>query len=119
MKNLNKYVVVCFLSALALACDDDELQLPDNLVQFESATLGLPATEEDIEIKVFLSRSATEESTIVIGAVLTGLQHGVDVVTEPALAANTLTLTIAPGAAQASFVVRKLPGKTVAATGGI
>ncbi len=110
MKNLYKYALVLFLATLALACDDDELQLPDNLVQFESAALGIAADEDEIVINVFLSRSATEESTIIINAVLTGLVHGVDVVTEPALTGSTLTLTILPGAAQASLVVRKLPG---------
>lgn len=110
IKNLFQYTFVLVCATLVFSCGDDELQLPDNLVQFESTALGISATEDEIQINLFLSRSATEESTIVIDAVLTGLVHGVDVVTEPALTGNTLTLTLAPGAAQASFKVKKLPG---------
>lgn len=106
---INLLVGLFGAAAILTSCDDDP-PLPDNIVQFESATLGFNATEEDLAISISLSRALSESATLTIAVAGNNATYGTDFTTEPAASAGTLTLTVAQNATAASFNVQKEAG---------
>lgn len=86
---------------------DDELELPDNLVDFESTTLGFGSTENELNVNITLSREASADGTITVQATLTGVTYDTEFATEPASTNNTMTIAVPAGALNASFKVKK------------
>ncbi|MFZ6000858.1 MAG: hypothetical protein ACOYW3_10130, partial [Bacteroidota bacterium] len=86
---------------------DDELELPDNLVDFESTTLGFGSTENELNVNITLSREASADGTITVQATLTGVTYDTEFATEPASTNNTITIAVPAGALNASFKVKK------------
>lgn len=91
---------------------EEEIALPDNLVEFESDQLGLLSTETELNINIAFSRAISQAGSIVLNATLTGLEYGSDFTTDPAIVDNKLTLQVAAGAASTSFKLIKANGAT-------
>jgi hypothetical protein len=88
-----------------VSCEED-IALPDNIVQFEATELGFDSDESALSITLSFSRQASETS-IILNSVLTGLTYGVDFTTEPAMEGNLLTLPVSAEAVNVSFLILK------------
>ncbi|MBX2901046.1 MAG: HmuY family protein [Cyclobacteriaceae bacterium] len=99
---------VALAAALVLlaACKEDA-QLPDNLVAFQASELGFADTETQLEITITFSREVAAAGNLTIGITENGLQYGSDYTTAPAASANLITIPVAKGSTQASFIVSK------------
>lgn len=109
---MNTFKFKSFLLSIGLfvaltACDNEDPALPDNLVQFESGTLGLGTDETELTINVLLSRAVTENSTLSVDFEATGLEYGTDFTTSPAATSGIIALAIAAESAEASFTITK------------
>lgn len=89
------------------ACDDDPA-LPDNLVTFETATLGFEGDETEIKIK--LTREVNVDTEIGITVAPDQLTYGTEFTTEPDGSSGTIALTIPAGNAEATVKVIRKPG---------
>lgn len=107
----NGWIVALSLVLLILfsSCEDDP-QLPDNLVEFESAQLGFAANEDALMININFSRATSQAGTVTVTFASSGLNYGTDFTTTPAATANTITLPVVNGASQLSFSVEKGAG---------
>ncbi|MFN3840167.1 MAG: HmuY family protein [Cyclobacteriaceae bacterium] len=108
----NKIVVLLLvLSGLMLvsSCKEDP-ELPDNLVEFESATLGIGDDESELTVTLKLSREATLATQVSVQIAPTGVVYGVDFTTEPAATAGIITLPIEKGTVSVSFTLIKEAG---------
>ncbi len=108
LKTLTSFIAIILLSVF-ISCQEDP-QLPDNLIQFESTELGTPADESETNIRIALSREITSASSVDIQMESTGLTYGVDFVTEPEAVGNVLSLPIASRSSESFFLVKKLNG---------
>lgn len=104
----NGWMVVLSLALLISfsSCEDDP-QLPDNLVEFESAQLGFAANEGALTVNINFSRATSQAGTVTVTFASSGLNYGTDFTTTPAATANTITLPVVNGASQLSFSVEK------------
>ncbi len=91
------------------SCEDDP-QLPDNLIEFESTQLGFASDEDALTININFSRPTSQVSTITLSVAPTDINYGVDFTTSPEAAANTIELNVASGVSQVSFSVAKVAG---------
>lgn len=109
MKKSRFFLQIVVLSALLVSffsCEEDP-QLPDNLVAFESAQLGFTAEEDALTININFSRAAANQGSIAINFEANGIAYGNDFVTTPAAIGNSITIPVAAGASQVSFAVSK------------
>ena len=109
MTNFLKYLFVTILFVGFSSCED-EPQLPDNVIEFESSQLGFISTESELTININFSREATEAGTINLSFVANGVDYGTDFTTEPAASGTSLTLNVDQGVTQASFKIIKSSG---------
>ncbi len=111
MNTLNKKVLVVLgvLGLLLNSCTED-VSLPDNLVQFESETLGLSEDEDEITVNINFSRTVTAELSITVQFTAEGLTYGVDFTTTPAASGNTITLGVPANATGTQFTLSKVAG---------
>ncbi|MBL7843538.1 MAG: HmuY family protein [Cyclobacteriaceae bacterium] len=107
----NGWIVMLSLTLLISfsSCEDDP-QLPDNLVEFESAQLGFAANESALTVNINFSRAASQAGTITLTLASNGLNYGTDFTTNPPATANIITLPVANGTSQVSFSVEKAAG---------
>ncbi|RYY37614.1 MAG: hypothetical protein EOP46_01985 [Sphingobacteriaceae bacterium] len=99
------------LALLVSACKkNDELTLPDNLVNFSVKTLGLGAEDDEAEVTLQLGRTAETEVKVELELLPGGVTYGTHFTTEPAAVNNKLTLTIPAGSTSAKFKVIKADG---------
>lgn len=89
------------------ACDDDPA-LPDNLVTFETASLGFEGDETEVKIK--LTREVNVDTEIEITVAPDQLTYGTEFTTEPDGSSGTIALTIPAGNAEATVKVIRKPG---------
>ncbi|MFM2358814.1 MAG: hypothetical protein RLY16_807, partial [Bacteroidota bacterium] len=93
------------------ACRKRDAILPDNLVNFETTTQGITATENSATVKLSLTRGTTQDIPVVIKLNTTDLVYGTDYTTTPAATANgEIALTIPSGNNEATFTVNKVAG---------
>lgn len=112
MSKLVRYsfsLMVLFNLIVLSACQEDP-ELPDNLVEFESDQLGIASNETELTITIKLSRAATEATSLSVTMEAQGLTYETDFVTEPAAASNTISLPIAVDVTSVSFIVKKTAG---------
>ena len=107
MKNV---FVVLSVTLIAVSCRKRDAILPDNLVVFQSNSVGLPENENSANIKVKLSRGTDRDITVVIKMTEQGAVYGTDFTTTPAAIAGNITLTIPSGNNEATFTINKSPG---------
>jgi hypothetical protein len=89
------------------SCKEDP-ELPDNLVVFESAQLGISPEESELEIVIRLSRETSEAGEIKVSVEENGLTYGTTYTTDPAVVSNQLVIPVSAGSAQVSFTVSKV-----------
>jgi hypothetical protein len=101
------------LSAVAIgalvffsSCKEDP-ELPENIIAFQSAELGIAETETELDITLILSRAATETTQVTISIEEEGLLYNTDYTTTPAAVANVITIPVAAGSTEVSFTVTK------------
>lgn len=109
MNKFLNYLIILVFAAGFVSCEDD-IELPDNIIEFESQELGIGADESELIINISFSRETAEAGSVEIGAVLTGLTYGTQFTTEPAMVDNKLILPIASGATGVSFKIIKSDG---------
>jgi hypothetical protein len=89
------------------ACKEDEPPLPDNLLQFEVAEQGFSDTENEIIVKLSLSRALESASTATIDISSSTLTYGEKYTTLPAAESNRITLSLPAGSTEAALIIRK------------
>jgi len=84
--------------------------LPDNLVEFESNQLGINADESELTIKISLSREVSEAASLAVQFEGTGVSYGADFSIDPAASGNSISIPLAIGDTEASFILNKTEG---------
>jgi hypothetical protein len=116
MKNTTSFIrniLAAFLlvSMLILAsCSNDDPPLPDNLSTFESGELGMTEGENELTVKILLSRPTSADQHVTVSFATEGIVYGTDFTTEPEATNNTLSLTIPKGSTEGSFKLIKSAG---------
>lgn len=112
MNSLNRFLklaaIACSIVFLALvinACSDDDPPLPANKADFESSTLGLEDGQEEVEIKLNLSRAVDAATDFTVSFVTTGVQYGTHFTTSPAATDGKFTVSVPAASSTASFKV--------------
>jgi len=109
MKQIFLSLAVIAISLLA-SCKDDTAALPDNLVNFETNTIGIDETEASKTVTIQLSRAAEEATTLTVSLNAINTIYGTDFTTEPASEVGTISLPITQGSTSATFVINKAEG---------
>lgn len=105
-KTIKSLLLFAFLFTLN-ACKDDEPPLPDNLVQFETPETGFEDTEQELTIKLKLSRAVDQATPVTLDLTTAAIQYGTDFTTVPAAENNQITLTIPAASSEASLKISK------------
>jgi hypothetical protein len=107
-----KFGLLLFVVAglLMLSSCKEDPELPDNLVEFESATLGFGEDESELTITIKLTREASAATQLTVQVVPSGVTYGVDFTTEPAATAGSFIIPVAEGLTSVSFTLIKEPG---------
>ncbi|GAA4443864.1 hypothetical protein GCM10023091_33150 [Ravibacter arvi] len=108
-------LTLIFLFA-ANACKDDEPPLPDNLIQFEASQQGVPETEQEVTVKVKLSRATEAATTVVVDLKPTGITYGKEFTTVPEAANNSVSLPLPAGSTEGSLKIVKAQGVLLGGT---
>ena len=107
---LRGFTLVLFVvSTLFYSCKED-VALPDNLVQFESETLGIGEDENEITVNVSLSRAISSDVTITLQMETDGVTYGSDFTTNPEASASSLSLIIPANSSNTQFTIIKNTG---------
>lgn len=102
-------LIIGFASLITLnSCNDDDPPLPDNLVSFQTGTLGLEGNETTI--RVVLSRPEEVAVTLSVSLAPNKVTYGTQFTTSPAATANKITLVIPAGNAEGTITVTKAAG---------
>lgn len=115
MNSLNRFLklaaIACSLVFLALvinACSDDDPPLPANKADFEATTVGLEDGQQEVEIKLNLSRAVDVATEFTVSFVTTGVQYGTHFTTSPEATDGKLKVSVPAAGSTASFkVLRK------------
>lgn len=112
MKQIITNRILTSLSVLLLmtACRKKDALEADNLVNFETTSQGIGATEANITVKVELVRPTDRDIPVTINLLEQGVLYGTDYTTVPAATAGKLELTIPSGNNEASFTLSKVNG---------
>ncbi|MBL7862317.1 MAG: hypothetical protein JNJ65_14225 [Cyclobacteriaceae bacterium] len=102
--------LVLLIGFVILSSCQEDPELPDNLVEFESDELGISSSETELTITINLSREASAEASLIVNVEPVGLAYDVDFTTEPATISNSISIPVAVSATTASFVVKKSEG---------
>lgn len=103
-------VLFIFIFTLALTACEEDLLLPDNIIEFESDQLGFEADELELTININFSRETSEEGSISLSYETTGIEYGTEFTTAPASAGGALTIDVPKDATSVSFKVIKSAG---------
>lgn len=114
MKNLNgskSVLVIIIVGLLFSACRKRDALLPDNLVSFETTSLGMAANENSLAIRLKLSRNTDREIPLTVKLVNKGVVYATDYTTSPAVnASGEINLVIPSGSNETSITINKVPG---------
>jgi len=109
MKQIFLSLAIIAISLLA-SCKDETAALPDNLVNFETNTIGIDETEASKTVTIQLSRAAEEATTLTVSLNAINTIYGTDFTTEPVAESGTISLPITQGATSATFAINKVEG---------
>ncbi|MGB4775005.1 MAG: HmuY family protein, partial [Daejeonella sp.] len=107
-KLFNSFYIIVLLTIFS-SCRKDT-PLPDNLIQFETEKTGFEAIQNEVDIKLNLSRVAEANTSVTVELISTGIIYGNQFTTEPASTNNLLTVIIPAGSSSNSFKVKKKAG---------
>lgn len=102
------FLTLIFVSSALVSCKED-VALPDNLIQFESETLGMGEDENEITVNINLSRAVSSDVTITLQMETDGVTYGTDFTTNPEVVAGSLNLTVPANSTNVQFVISKNP----------
>lgn len=94
------------VSMFLLSCKED-VALPDNLIQFESESLGIGEDETEVTVNISLSRVVAEDVSITIQMETDGVTYGSDFTTNPEATGTSLSLTIPANSSNTQFTIMK------------
>ena len=109
-----KYYKIYFLTVFVLvsaltSCSKEQLLNADPfVVAFNSLSKNLIEIENEENILLVYSEIAQEDGSVIIDFITENAEYGLDFVTVPEAAANTITLPIIGGEIQNSIVFKKL-----------
>ncbi|GIV38112.1 MAG: hypothetical protein KatS3mg032_2491 [Cyclobacteriaceae bacterium] len=111
MNTMCRSVLTVFvvLSLFLNSCTED-VSLPDNLVQFESESLGLAENESEITVNISFSRAVQSQVSIQVQLAPEGVAYATDFTTTPEAVGNVLTLNVPANATGTQFTLAKVPG---------
>ena len=113
MKNkLSLTILLVILSSLLfIACrKKDNIAAPDILVNFETQSYGMSATENAVTIKLQLTAATTVDVPVIINVTEDNVSYDNGYTTNPAVDAGKIRVIIPAGNNEASFTVTKKPG---------
>lgn len=114
MKKMTKtiWIAAFLLSGIVLVtgCRKRDAILPDNLANFETSAQGIAESENNITVKVRLSRAADRDIPVTIKLTEQGVVYTSDYTTTPAATAGEIKLTIPSGNNEASIKLTKTAG---------
>lgn len=93
---------------VAMGCRKKEAPLPDNLVQFESGSQGLPADVAEMTVKLKLTRATDRDIPVVVSVTPEGAEYNTHFTTTPAATSGKISLTIMSGSSEATFKLAKV-----------
>lgn len=108
MKRSFGFRILALVGLLGMISCEDELQLPDNVIGFESSELGISSDEAEITVNINFSREATEPGTLLVTLTPNGVTYGTEFTTDPAAENNTINLAVEKGASLVSFRLIKV-----------
>ncbi len=100
-------VSLMFVFGMLLYSCKEDVALPENLVQFQSETLGIGENETEVTVQISLSRAVPEDLSITLQMETDGVTYGLDFTTSPAATGNSLVLTIPANSLIAQFTIVK------------
>lgn len=114
MKKITKAltITVFLLSGIVLVtgCRKRDAILPDNLVTFENSAQGIAEAENNITVKLRLSRPTDRDIPVTVKLTEQGVQYTHDYTTTPAATAGEIKLTIPSGNNEAAITITKTAG---------
>lgn len=110
MKKVSLLLLLSTLIVFLNSCKKDKPPLPDNVLQFETGTIGFGDDVDEVTIKINLSRNTDTDIPVAITIVENSLSYGDVYTTDPAASGNKISLTIPAGSSSASFKVIKKAG---------
>ncbi|MCC5930115.1 MAG: HmuY family protein [Cyclobacteriaceae bacterium] len=103
--------VLTIVVILMTACSDGEnLQLPDNLVNFVSEQLSFQEDEASLSISLSLSRPVETEAGIQLEIESANLVYGEHFTTTPAAINNVISLSAEVGSRNIEFILNRVAG---------
>jgi hypothetical protein len=103
-----KIYTLALLATVAIASCDDEPALPDNLATFETDNIGFEGEKTDV--KILLTRAASQETTLQITLTPDGVTYGTEFTTEPDGSNGTISIVVPKGSTDAVFSINKTNG---------
>jgi len=104
-------MVICVILFTACTNDDDSdsgtLTPQDFVVAFENPSANF-STDDDADINLVFSRTATEDGTITVGYTTTNVDYGTDFTTIPSGESGSIQVSFSSGDDATSFTVDKL-----------
>lgn len=82
-------VSLMFVFGMLLYSCKEDVALPENLVQFQSETLGIGENETEVTVQISLSRAVPEDLSITLQMETDGVTYGLDFTTSPAATGNS------------------------------
>lgn len=111
MKPKTFFLFSILFSILILpACRKRDALPPENLVVFEAAAQGIPASENSITVKLKLSYTADRDIPVVVNLTEQGVQYGTKYSTTPAATAGKISLLVPSGNNETAFTIHKTAG---------
>lgn len=107
LRKISKSILALFAITLIYACSEDEVPLPDNLVNFSNTEVGFADNVQELEIPVTLSRAAEVATIVAIDLAPIGLTYGTEFTTSPAATNNSLSVSIPAGSTSGTFKIVK------------
>jgi hypothetical protein len=111
MNKMNMKKVIVLLSSVIIlftACRKRDAQAPDNLVIFETTSIGLSAAENSTTIKVKTTSGVNQNTAVTVKLTGFNAAYGTKYTTTPAAVNGEILLTIPSGNNETSFTVQKV-----------
>ena len=108
MKSIATALALCAM-IINVSCEKDP-PLPDNTLSFAASEVGFETAETSKTIVVNALYSVSAATQVTLAITENGIAYGTQYTTEPAASNGKITLTLAAGQKQATFVVKKTSG---------
>ena len=107
---LSTIILVAGLGILSFSCRKRDALLPDVLVNFETTEQGIAASEDTLNLDLYLTRPAEKDLSITVDLLEQGVVYGSSYTTVPAATNGKLQLSILNGKQDGVIKLVKVPG---------